>query len=152
LAQDLLKFSFKGALETSIDVSVFCQIDQLLKDHLAYVSPTLTRMDEAIAMIQANHGAASIERAVDAFCRSRRQFERVFQETVGVSPKLFSQIARFQHAAISAVDTTTSLADIAAKAGYTDQSHMTHEFKRFANTSPKQFMQKNVAFLQGLQR
>jgi AraC-like DNA-binding protein len=149
-ADTLLRFSFEGALNTSVNASVFTQLNQLLQDHLAHVSPTRTRMDEAIALIQASHGAASIEHAADVFCRSRRQFERVFQEIVGISPKLFSQIARFQHAATSTSRVTTSLADVAARAGYTDQSHMTREFNRFANTSPKLFMQKNVAFLQGL--
>jgi AraC-like DNA-binding protein len=149
-AQDLLKFSFHGALEARVDTSIFAQLNQLLQGHLAHVSPARTRMDEAITVIAESHGAASIERAVDVFCRSRRQFERVFLETVGVSPKLFSQIARFQRAATGTSRVTACLADVAASAGYTDQSHMTHEFKRFANTSPRLFMQKNVAFLQGL--
>ena len=148
-ANALLRFSFQGVLDGSADASVFTQINRLLQEHLSRLSPVRSRMDEAVAMMQQSHGVASIERAAEVFCRSRRQFERVFQEAVGVSPKLVAQISRFQHAAASAVH-TASLADLAAKAGYADQSHMAHEFKRFANASPKRFVQENVAFLQGL--
>jgi methylphosphotriester-DNA--protein-cysteine methyltransferase len=78
---------------------------------MAQESPTRTRMDDAIALIQKNHGVKSIELAAEAFCRSRRQFERVFQETVGISPKLFSQITRFQHATSDAAKGAGSLAN-----------------------------------------
>jgi AraC-like DNA-binding protein len=149
-AHSLLRFSFNGALEARVDASVFTQLNQVLQAHVAGLSLTRTRIDDAIALIEESHGVVSIERAAEVFCRSRRQFERVFAETVGVSPKLFSQIARFQHAASSIAGLSTSLADVAAKAGYADQSHMTHQFKRFASSSPMQFMQNNVAFLQGL--
>jgi AraC-like DNA-binding protein len=148
--KDLLKFSFHRAFDADINISVFSALDQLLQDHLTRMSPVRTRMDDAVAMIQANSGTISIDLAAKTFCRSRRQFERVFQESVGVSPKLFSRITRFQNAASNAANGSDSLADIATSSGYYDQSHMTHEFKRFANASPKQFMPTNVAFLQGV--
>jgi AraC-like DNA-binding protein len=149
-AMGLLEFSLESLLDVDLDARVFAPLNTLLRNHLISSQPVRTRIDDAIALMLESRGLTSVEDAAEAFCRSRRQFERVFQETVGISPKLFSQITRFQYAASRATPASVCLADIAAKAGYADQSHMTHEFKRFANSSPKQFIQKNVAFLQGL--
>jgi AraC-like DNA-binding protein len=150
----LLRFPLDSVLELGMGTSVFTRIDALLESHIRSARPERSRMDEAIDLIKVTHGTASTEQAAQTFCRSRRQFERIFAQTVGISPKLFAQIARFEHAAacigqplcVAAV----SLADVAASAGYADQSHMTHAFKRFAQTSPYQFARENVAFLQGI--
>jgi AraC-like DNA-binding protein len=40
------------------------------------------------------------------------------------------------------------LAQVAADLGYTDQSHMTREFKQFAGVSPKRLLHEDVDFLQ----
>ncbi len=148
--QHLLQFSLKDIFDRTINASVFNRLDQVLLAHLSGVSPTRTRLDNAIAMIQHSNGQVSMELAADVFCRSLRQFERSFQTTVGVSPKFFSQIVRFQHAIAAAEQSTStfSLSDLAVMAGYADQSHMTHAFQRMASQSPKQFLRKNVAFLQ----
>ena len=66
-----------------------------------------------------------------------RQFQREFSARFGVSPKLFSRIARFQ----SALDTkarssTKSWTDVAHDFGYYDQMHMVHDFREFTGESP----------------
>ncbi|HEX3671781.1 MAG TPA: helix-turn-helix transcriptional regulator, partial [Candidatus Cybelea sp.] len=44
--------------------------------------------------------------------------------------------ARVQYVARRLADSGESLAEIAADAGFTDQSHMTHVFKRATGSSP----------------
>ncbi len=150
----MLGFRLDSVLAMQMGTSVFTRIDALLESHVRYARPERSRIDEAIDLIKVSHGTASTEEAARIYCRSRRQFERIFTQTVGVSPKLFAQIARFEHAAACIRQPgcvlTASLADVAASAGYADQSHMTHAFKRFAQSSPHQFARENVAFLQGI--
>lgn len=72
---------------------------------------------------------------------SERRLERNFNECVGVSPKMFSRIMRFQRLVkLLEADGLADLSDAAIACGYYDQSHMNHEFSSFAGTSPTTFL------------
>lgn len=145
--EGLLSFSLGGVLDAVASPRVFARLDAILENHAAILQPAPAGVDEVIAMIENGHGTVAVEEAAAAFGKSRRQLERVFLETVGISPKLFSAIVRFRHAA-TLVQRSTSLAAVAFEAGYFDQSHMSHEFRRLAGVSPAMLARGNVAFLQ----
>ncbi|MCW5624396.1 MAG: helix-turn-helix transcriptional regulator [Burkholderiales bacterium] len=130
-----------------MNASAFARLDQLLGSYVTRQGPGRSRIDDAIALIQATHGATTVDEAAAAFGRSRRQFERTFQQTVGVGPKLFASITRFRRAIGLLQRPTASLVDIANDVGYVDQSHMTHAFNRFAGKPPSR-LRGDVAFLQ----
>ena len=68
---------------------------------------------------------------------SARQFERRFRHEIGVAPKLYSRIVRFEAALRSKSATPARRwADIAHALGYHDQMHMVHDFNRLAGDSP----------------
>jgi len=72
---------------------------------------------------------------------SNRYLQKMFLERIGVSPKFFIRITRFQHALQHlAKYRTVSLTDLAYQAGYYDQAHFIREFKEFTGTSPSQFL------------
>jgi AraC-like DNA-binding protein len=66
-----------------------------------------------------------------------RQFRRRFVQTVGVSPKLFARIARFE-AALERMGRfpDVSWTEVAYQFGYFDQMHMVHEFAQFTGGTP----------------
>lgn len=68
---------------------------------------------------------------------SRRRFAQVFREQVGVTPKLYCRILRFQ-AAIQQIRRGEEVdwAGVALECGYCDQAHMANEFREFAGISP----------------
>jgi AraC-like DNA-binding protein len=70
---------------------------------------------------------------------SSRQLQRRFSSAVGYGPKTFHSILRFQRVLYlaSGEHKDKTLADLALQAGYTDQSHMTREVRRFSGTPPK---------------
>jgi AraC-like DNA-binding protein len=73
-------------------------------------------------------------------CLSIRQFQRNFITRVGVSPKLFIRIVRFEGAMkIKNEYPAKSWAEIALECGYTDSSHILREFKEFADFPPCRF-------------
>jgi AraC-like DNA-binding protein len=66
-----------------------------------------------------------------------RQFERRFIQQVGMRPKLFARIARFEAALESkARFITRSWTDVADDFGYYDQMHMVHDFAEFTGGTP----------------
>jgi len=79
---------------------------------------------------------------VDALARrlgiGRRQIERLFRERVGVSPKLFLRVVRFQRAlsCLRAPARRQPWAEIAAALGFYDQSHLIRDFRELAGAPP----------------
>ena len=67
-----------------------------------------------------------------------RQLERNFKKYIGLSPKEYSNIIRFQNALsiIKNSNQNRSLLDIAFECGYYDHSHLTNEIKRNTGLSP----------------
>jgi len=84
-----------------------------------------------------NRGTGSIARAADGAGLSLRQFERRFLTEVGLSPKRFARIARFQMALDAKVrKPEKSWMRIAHEFGYHDQMHMFHDFSELGAASP----------------
>ena len=71
---------------------------------------------------------------------SVRQLERNFKTHIGISPKEYTNIVRFQNALqiIENSNKDRSLLDIAFECGYYDHSHLTNEIKRNTGLSPSQ--------------
>ena len=73
---------------------------------------------------------------------SLRQFERRFVQQVGISPKRFARIARFE-AALDRMARSPqgSWTEIAHRFGYYYQMHMVHDFSRFTGEPPTRTLQ-----------
>ena len=71
---------------------------------------------------------------------SKRTLERIFQQSIGISPKLYARIIRFQYAlGHMRCDRYTKLSDVAFDCQYSDQSHFIRQFKEFSGLSPLEF-------------
>jgi AraC-like DNA-binding protein len=86
-------------------------------------------------------GVLAIDALVAESRLSRRQFERRFRETVGLSPRLFANVLRLRSVfdALKA-NPDGGWTDAALAAGYFDQSHLIRDFKRFVGCTPAQFL------------
>ena len=71
---------------------------------------------------------------------SPRRFIELFNEEVGLTPKLFCRVLRFQ-AAIKSVEMRRAVnwSVVATDCGYFDQSHFIHDFRAFSGLSPSQY-------------
>lgn len=71
---------------------------------------------------------------------TERYVNKVFHEVVGVNPKTFGKIIKFQKAIqLINQDSNMKLIDISVDTGYYDQPHFIREFKKFAEFSPKEY-------------
>jgi AraC-like DNA-binding protein len=80
---------------------------------------------------------------------SQRRFIQVFKEEVGVTPKLFSRVQRFQRARaiIHRQEQAADWAGVAMECGYFDQSHLIREFLEFSSLSPAAYLRQYNLFL-----
>lgn len=66
---------------------------------------------------------------------SDRYFRRIFNEHVGLSPKTYLSIMRFQHS-LALLEANESYTAIAFMCGYFDQAHFNKEFKNYTGVTP----------------
>jgi AraC-like DNA-binding protein len=68
---------------------------------------------------------------------SRRRFAQLFREQVGLTPKLYCRLRRFQEVVRKfAAGGPVDFADVAAAGGYCDQAHLANDFRAFSGVSP----------------
>lgn len=72
-------------------------------------------------------------------CLGIKQFERTFSKYVGVNPKKFASIIRFQNVLQIKSKNNKSMTQLAYNNGYYDQSHFIHDFKSLTGLTPKAF-------------
>ena len=103
----------------------------------ALASPYHNGVSEAANRIILGRGRAAIPALAGESGLSLRQFERRFIQQVGIRPKLFARIARFEAALEDkARFSTKSWTDVAYEFGYYDQMHMVHDFAEFTGATP----------------
>lgn len=82
---------------------------------------------------------------IDRTAASRSSLVRRFAEEVGLSPKRWAGLARFQRAVGILSAGHCDLADVAVRCGYADQAHMTREFRRFGQLTPATYLPRSHA-------
>lgn len=71
---------------------------------------------------------------------SARRFIQVFREEVGLAPKLFCRVRRFQQVLARITSgRPVHWADVAVTCGYFDQAHFIHDFQAFAGINPTDY-------------
>jgi AraC-like DNA-binding protein len=97
----------------------------------------------------------SVAAVTDMIGLSAKRFIERFKIDVGVTPKLYCRIRRFQRAITQANQgSAVDWARVALDCGYFDQAHFVHDFRSFAGLTPTAYQaartsfQNHVKFLQ----
>lgn len=77
---------------------------------------------------------------------SQKHFINLFREQVGVLPKQYLRIMRFQKA-IGAIENNQPIrwSNIALESGYYDQAHFINDFKQFSGFTPNEYIKKKTS-------
>jgi AraC-like DNA-binding protein len=72
---------------------------------------------------------------------SQRHFNQLFADEVGLTPKRFLRVRRFQRV-IESISCRNPVhwADLALQCGYYDQSHFVHDFRSFSGSTPAAYL------------
>ena len=76
---------------------------------------------------------------------SQKHFIDLFRQQVGVTPKQYLKIMRFQKA-VGAIENNESIrwSNIALESGYYDQAHFIHDFKLFSGFTPNEYIKRKT--------
>lgn len=98
----------------------------------------------ALAAFERAHAGGSVRDIARRVGLSHRRFIQLFAAEVGLTPKLYCRIRRFQRARMLVRDKAASgWAGTAVACGYYDQSHLIHDFREFSGLSPGAYLNLN---------
>ena len=96
----------------------------------------------ALSLITSKNGNISVKSLQEQTNTSRKTLERSFMHYVGIHPKLYTRIVRFnvlkEYMDRNFLD--ENLTSLALKFGFYDSSHFIAEFKNFSGTTPTEYL------------
>ena len=97
--------------------------------------------ENAIALIDARDGQIQVGELARILNVSNRTLERKFRHILGIPPKKFAKLVRFQRVLekLRSSSVSGNLIDIAYEFGYADQAHFILDFNAMSGISPSSF-------------
>jgi transcriptional regulator GlxA family with amidase domain len=122
-------------------------LEQALREMLLPSDRSVAAVEWAVQTTISRSGQVSIDRLAHACGLSKRQLERQYLDTVGLTPKIFARTIRFQRA-LHGLRRGEPAASVATACGFADQSHLAREFRRFAGAAARDVNLAHVVFVQ----
>jgi AraC-like DNA-binding protein len=96
----------------------------------------------AVGEMQTRPDGLRIARMNEKIGYSQKHFADMFRKQVGVTPKAYLKIMRFQKA-VRTIDSADEInwREVALSCGFYDQAHFIHDFKSFSGFTPEQYAQ-----------
>jgi len=98
-------------------------------------------IDFSVKWMQSAQDDTSLQKLSGKIGYSQKHFIQIFRKNVGVTPKNFLQVLRFQKA-IKEINRNSNInwAGLAYDCGYYDQSHFINDFKRHSGFTPEEYV------------
>ncbi len=132
------------------DRSQFPNPDLILRHPAAYVDrfylerlkPPRFSLVEVVASVEQRLGRVRMDELMQRHCTTARQLERQFKQQLGITPKEFIDLTRFNHAfgVVQREGGSRSLMEIAWDCGYYDHAHMANAFRKHMGLPPSAFV------------
>jgi AraC-like DNA-binding protein len=157
LTDDRIDISyFKRARESSLEERLLHTSDlakqlDLMEEFLAGIPSTdkydIERATFAVAQIKHSRGLYSLTSLQDQLNMTERTMQRLFENNVGMSAKLFRRVCQFD-ASFQQLNRLQfdKLSDVAFEHGYADQSHFIRVFREFTGLNPKEYLARRQQY------
>jgi AraC-like DNA-binding protein len=151
LQPTLAKYIHAGKIAEAV-----AEVKQYFLNARSQVAVNSMLFKAGVAMQEAN-GTIQVSEVAAAAHATVRTLERKFKQSSGYSVKDVSGLMRFEQVRNQLwLHPDSNIAGLALEFGYTDQPHLSREFKRYSGTTPAAFARKAkkrkhdfVAFIQG---
>lgn len=94
------------------------------------------RIEWAWRRIVTRHGLVNIQQLASEVGWSQRHFIRTFHRQLGLTPHKLARVTRFSAVLPALRDGRPGTAELAARYGYADQSHLIREVREFTGATP----------------
>ncbi len=122
-------------------------LSSFLLSRLNQGQPRDRAIEESLRLIHNNVASIHVKDLLAYLNLSKRQFERRFTRTVGLSPHQYIRVKRFNEAIrLIKSGQFERLTDVAAALNFSDQSHFIRDIKAFTGMTPKSLSQKVADF------
>jgi AraC-like DNA-binding protein len=137
LQNTLNKWLHDGRIDKAVN-----EVNQYLLNARSRVATNSMLFKAGVAMREAN-GTIPVSEVAEAAHATVRTLERKFKQSSGYTVKDVSALMRFEQARNRLwLYPNSTLSALAHELGYTDQSHLSREFKRYSGTTPAAFARK----------
>jgi transcriptional regulator GlxA family with amidase domain len=132
------------------EITEYSQMVAVVEAYLLRAAGRLARstrpLDALLPQLLNGWATQPLEQLAHEVCLSPRQFERSFFERVGMSPKLYARIVRFDQAfRLKERQPDLDWLAVAVQCGYYDYRHLVRDFKAFAGVTPPQLLAADAA-------
>ncbi|MBO6522335.1 MAG: helix-turn-helix transcriptional regulator [Balneolaceae bacterium] len=100
-------------------------------------------IEQTLELISENNGVISVSELTSTLDVGERKLERLFNKYVGLSPKFYSRIIRFNYIFQVIQKKKLSWSEVAHLSGYYDQSHFISNFQEFTGEDPSSYFFEN---------
>jgi AraC-like DNA-binding protein len=116
-------------------------LERFLLAHIAWERAPHPAVTFALASFQIGKERRSISEVTAQLGVSPKRFIHLFEEAVGLTPKVFCRLLRFQEGlSLTEAGQRISWADLALSCGYFDQAHFIHDFQAFSGLTPQAYL------------
>lgn len=151
---EALTYDFTSRIEEKIKCakSAHEKIQLIEEELLRHLNMELAPERKVYELIQAFYRSLGCYN-IGAFCDnqgiSTRRLERYFEKYVGMSPRTFQRVSRFQYALNKMIyERTEDLTALSYASHYYDQNHFIKDFKAFTACTPTTFLRQKKAVKQ----
>jgi AraC-like DNA-binding protein len=144
-AEDIFGRSIKLVNEQLFHARNYFQMIRIVEEFLTILIRNKNKkidhpVDEISKMMIHEEEEFSLDKFLKTACLSHRQFDRKFKERIGLSPKQYLEIIRFDKAfRMKNRYPEKDWLSIALHCGYHDYQHLTKGYKEFTGYTPVQF-------------
>jgi AraC-like DNA-binding protein len=135
--------------EARTSIERFQLLQQALLNRLCDRVEKHYAVSAALEMFGTKPAGPKVREAAKSLGLSERRFIQVFKAEVGITPKLFSRIQRFQQTRfLMRQSFSPNWAALAVDLGYFDQSHLIREFLEFSGFTPSGYLSRHKSSLE----
>jgi len=137
-----LQSTLNGLIRAGKNEEAIDQVKQYFLDTRSRVATNSMLSKAGVAMQKAN-GTIPVNQIAKAAHATIRTLERSFKQSSGHTVKDVSALMRFEQVRNQLwLHPESNIAGLAHDLGYTDQAHLSREFKRYSGTTPAAFARK----------
>lgn len=120
-------------------------IDSFLCRQIKKKYPSIHPVDVVTQILFREKEPLTVDRLAFISCLSVRQYERIFLQRMGVSPKYFNNLIRFENAfRMKNQRPHLDWLTIAIHCGYYDYQHLSKAYQKFTQKTPNEFHQMDM--------